>query len=114
LVTRPSRRLPAVELRRGVKPRKAANSRPLAKSPMSWIVAAIADGGDRADARNGHQPLGGLVGLDRHCDLVFDRSDRLVERVDLRDQRPERDAHAGRTTTSPYSSKPSTASRFKS
>jgi hypothetical protein len=39
-------------------------------------------------------PLGGLVGLDRHRDLVVDRSDRLVERVDLRDEWPERDAHA--------------------
>src|SRR5271167_1363843 len=40
---RPSRGLPPVELWRGVKPRKAANSRPLAKSPMSWIVAIIAE-----------------------------------------------------------------------
>src|SRR5579862_8953522 len=87
---RPSRGLPPVELWRGVKPRKAANSRPLAMSPMSWIRGHDRRGGDRADAGNGHQPLGGLVGLDRHCDLVVDRSDRRVERVDLRDERPER------------------------
>ena len=31
---------------------------------------------------NGHQPLGGLVGLDRLCDLFVAGSDRLVERVD--------------------------------
>src|SRR5271166_2664647 len=40
---RPSRVLPPVEFWRGVRPRKAANSRPLAKTPASWIVATIAD-----------------------------------------------------------------------
>src|ERR1700677_3478371 len=40
---RPSRVLPPVEFWRGVRPRKAANSRPLAKAPASWIVATIAD-----------------------------------------------------------------------
>src|SRR5271157_5434104 len=40
---RPSRSLPPVELWRGVRPRKAANSRPLAKARMSWIVAVIAE-----------------------------------------------------------------------
>src|SRR5271165_3366037 len=50
--------------------------------------------GDRADAGNGHQPPGGLVGLDRRCDLPVDRSDRLVEGVDLADERTKRDAHA--------------------
>src|SRR5271155_2208567 len=40
-------------------------------------------GGDRADARNGHQPLGRLVRLDRRRKLAVDRSDRLVERVYL-------------------------------
>jgi hypothetical protein len=37
----PEPRPAAVEIWRGVKPRKAANSRPLAKSPMSWIVALV-------------------------------------------------------------------------
>jgi hypothetical protein len=40
---RPSRVLPPVEFWRGVRPRKAANSRPLMKAPASWIVATIAD-----------------------------------------------------------------------
>ena len=35
--------LAPVELWRGVKPRKAANSRPLAKTLASWIVAMIAE-----------------------------------------------------------------------
>ena len=35
--------LAPVELWRGVKPRKAANSRPLAKTLASWIVAVIAE-----------------------------------------------------------------------
>src|SRR5208283_177959 len=39
---RPSRVLPPVEFWRGVRPRKAANSRPLAKTPASWIVIGIA------------------------------------------------------------------------
>src|SRR5271168_1456386 len=51
-------------------------------------------GGDRADAGNGHQPLGRLVRLDRRRKLAVDRSDRLVERVYLTDQRTKRDAHA--------------------
>jgi len=40
---RPSRSLPPVELWRGVSPRKAENSRPLAKALMSRIVAVIAE-----------------------------------------------------------------------
>ena len=35
-----------------------------------------------------------LVGLDRRCDLLVDRSDRLVERVDLTDERAKRHAYA--------------------
>src|SRR5271165_1062352 len=37
-------------------------------------------GSDRTDAGNGHQPPGGLVGLDRRRDLLVDRSERSVER----------------------------------
>src|SRR5271169_2752288 len=51
-------------------------------------------GGDRADARNGHQPLGCLVRLYRRRKLAVDRSDRLVERVYVTDKRTKRDAHA--------------------
>jgi hypothetical protein len=40
---RPSRVLPPLEFWRGVRPRKAANSRPLAKAPASWMVATIAE-----------------------------------------------------------------------
>jgi hypothetical protein len=40
---RPSRCLPPVALWRGVRPRKAENSRPLAKALASWIVAVIAE-----------------------------------------------------------------------
>jgi hypothetical protein len=58
---------------RGVRPRKAANTRPLAKAPASWIVAMIACG-DWADAGNGHQPLSRLVHLDRRRKLPVDRS----------------------------------------
>ncbi len=50
-------------------------------------------GGDLADAGNGHQPLGRLVCLDQRRKLAVDRSDRLVERVDLTDKRTKRDAH---------------------
>jgi hypothetical protein len=93
LVIRPSRVLPPVEFWRGVRSRKAANSRPLANSPASWIVATLPCG-DRADARYGHQPLGRLVRLDRHRKVAFDRSDRLVERVYLTDKQTKRAAHA--------------------
>ena len=51
-------------------------------------------GGDRADTGNGRQPPGRLVGLDRRCDLPVERSDRLVERIDLTDERTKRGAHA--------------------
>ena len=51
-------------------------------------------GGDRADARNGHQPLGCLVGLDRRCELLVDRSDGLIERIDLADKRTKCPADA--------------------
>ena len=51
-------------------------------------------GGDRADAGNGHQAPGRVVGLDRRRELLVDRSDRLVERVDLTDERTKRRAHA--------------------
>jgi len=40
---RPSRALPPVELWRGVRPRKAANSRPLEKALVSRTVATIAE-----------------------------------------------------------------------
>jgi len=39
----PGAHQPPVEFWRGVRPRKAANSRPLAKALASWIVALIAD-----------------------------------------------------------------------
>src|ERR1700693_3035647 len=47
--------------------------------------------GDRADAGNGHQPLGGRF---RRGDLPVERSYRLVERVDLADERTKRHADA--------------------
>src|SRR5271165_617905 len=71
-------------------------------------------GGDRADAGNGHQPLRGLVGLDRRCKLLVVRGDRLVERVDLTNERTQRGRTQTGTTISPFSSKPSAARRFKS
>src|ERR1700731_1513320 len=43
--------------------------------------------GHWADAGNGHQPLGRLVRLDRCRKLPVERSYRLVERVDLADER---------------------------
>src|ERR1700722_19517950 len=48
-------------------------------------------GGDRADAGNGHQPLGRLVRLDRRRKLPVDRSDCAV---DLADKRTKCAAHA--------------------
>src|ERR1700723_216247 len=51
-------------------------------------------GGDWANAGNGHQPLGRLVRLDRRRKLPVDRSDGLIERVDLADKRTKRAAHA--------------------
>jgi hypothetical protein len=51
-------------------------------------------GGDRADAGNGHQPLGRLIRLDRRRKLFVDRSDRLIQRVDLADKRTKCAAHA--------------------
>src|SRR5450432_2265215 len=50
--------------------------------------------GDRADAGNGHQPLGRLVRLDRRRKLLVDRSDCLIQRVDLPDKRTKCAAHA--------------------
>src|ERR1700722_12718165 len=91
---RPSRVLPPVEFWRGVRPRKAANSRPLAKALASWIVATIADAVTGPDAGNGHQPLGRLVRLDRRRKLPVDRSDGLIQRVDLADKRTKCAAHA--------------------
>jgi hypothetical protein len=43
---------------------------------------------------NSRQPLGGLVGLDRRRELLVDRSNRLVECVNLTDERTKRAAHA--------------------
>src|ERR1700730_8489342 len=51
-------------------------------------------GGDRADAGNGHQPLGRLVRLDRRRKLPVDRSDGLIQRVNLADKRTKCAAHA--------------------
>src|SRR5260370_32445842 len=51
-------------------------------------------GGDRADAGDGHQAPRLLVGLHGDCDLLVDLADRLVERVDLANERGERRAHA--------------------
>src|SRR5271170_4669418 len=50
--------------------------------------------GDRADAGNGHQPLGRLVRLDRRRKLPVDRADRLIQRVDLADKRTKGAAYA--------------------
>ena len=86
--------MPPVEFWRGVSPRKAENSRPEAKALDVLDRGQDRRGGDRADAGNGHQPPGRLVGLDRRGELLVDRSDRLVERVDLADERRERVAHA--------------------
>ena len=94
LVMRPSRSLPPLELWRGVRPRKAENSRPLAKALISWIVALI------AEAVTGPTP--GMVvnrlavssALTDAVELSVDRCDRLVERVDLTDERTKRRAHA--------------------
>ena len=63
MVMRPSRGLPPVELWRGVKPRKAANSRPLAKSPMSWIVAVIAEAVTGPTPGTGRSPPETQTGL---------------------------------------------------
>jgi SAM domain (Sterile alpha motif) len=49
---------------------------------------------DLVEAGNGHQPLGRLVRLDRRRKLPVDRSDRLIQRVDLADKRTKRAAHA--------------------
>ena len=61
---------------------------------MSWIVALHRRGGDRADAGDGYDRLRGLVGLDRRSKFLVDCSDRLVERIDMTDQRTQRRAHA--------------------
>src|SRR5271168_3546297 len=63
-------------------------------------------GGDRADARNGHQPLGRLVRLDRRRKLAVDRSDRLVERV-YPISGPSATRTQSGTTISPFSLTPS-------
>src|ERR1700733_13471739 len=69
-------------------------------------------GGDRADARNGHQPLGGLVRFDRRRKLPVDRSDGLIERVDLADNERSAPRTQSGTTISPFSLKPSATMRF--
>jgi hypothetical protein len=68
---------------------------------------------DRADAGNGHQPLGRLVRLDRRRKLPVDRSDGLIERVDLADNERRAPRTQSGTTISPFSLKPSAAMRFK-
>ena len=66
----------------------------LAKAPRVLDGGHDRRGGDRVDAGNCDQPLGPLVGLDRRCELLVDRSDRLVERINLADKRTKRYADA--------------------
>src|ERR1700687_6103617 len=91
---RPSRVLPPVEFGRGVRPRKAANSRPLAKAPASWTVATI------ADAVTGPTPgmvINRLAVASALTDAAISLSSApiaFVERVDLADERTKRHADA--------------------
>ena len=85
--------MPPVELWRGVRPRKAQLS-PATEDAGVLDGGHDRRGGDRADAGNGHQPLGRLVRLDRRRKLPVDRSDRLIQRVDLADKRTKCAAHA--------------------
>src|SRR5208282_6079604 len=70
-------------------------------------------GGDRADAGNGHQPLGRLVRLDRRRKLPVDRSDDLIQRVDWPTSERSAPRTQSGTTISPFSLKPSAAMRFR-
>ena len=67
---RPSRVLPPVEFWRGVRPRKAANSRPLAKALASWIVAMI-ETAKRLMTIPGVGPVTASAGWSRSGEEVF-------------------------------------------
>src|ERR1700735_1028612 len=69
--------------------------------------------GDRADAGNGHQPLGRLVRLDRRRKLPVDRSIASSSAsIWPTSERSAPRTQSG-TTISPLSLKPSTAMRFR-
>ena len=74
--------------RRFAREREGASLSP-ALSDLAFHATAV-----RADAGNGHQPLRRLVGLDRRGEFLVDHGDRLVERVDLANERTQRGAHA--------------------
>ena len=112
---RPSRVLPPVEFWRGVQAEEGGELTPAGEKPASWIVAVIADAVfDRANAVNGHQPLGRLVSLDRRRKLPVDRADRLIQQRRVGRQANEATPRTqSRTTISPFSLKPSAAMRFR-
>ena len=64
------------------------------KAPKNEPHPSILSKISRADRRRDPAPNDSLIGLDRRCDLLVDRSDRLVEPVDLADERTKRDAYA--------------------
>src|SRR5271154_1101004 len=72
----PSRSLPPLEFWRGVRPMKAANSRPLAKALGSRTVATSTEA-----------VIGPMLGIVARLDLG-------VDRLDLSGQRRQRLAHA--------------------
>ena len=85
--------MPPVEFWRGVRPRKAANSRPLAKALGSRTVATIAEAviGPMPGSSSAAAPYRRLY---LRLDLFVDGRDLRVDRVDLSGQRRQGLAHA--------------------
>jgi hypothetical protein len=90
---RPSRVLPPVRFWRGGQAEEGSELTPAGEGAGVLDRGPDRRCGDRADAGNGHQPLGRLVRLDRRRKLPVDRSDGLIERVDLADKRTKCAAH---------------------
>ena len=85
--------MPPLECWRGVRPKKGGE---LASARKGCDLPNRRDDGGRdhrANARYRHQPASLLVGLDRLDELVVNRRDRLIQRVDLSRQRRERNAN---------------------
>ena len=69
-----------------MRPSQAAKSRPFAKPSGAGARASHRDGANDADARNCHEPLGGLIVARAFAELSVEEPNLLSERADVREQ----------------------------
>jgi hypothetical protein len=93
----PSRALPPLACERGVRPIQAACVTPAAKAGRIGHHRLDGGGNDRADAGNGRQAAGVLVGFDGSDDILVELLDPSGQGPDLRHQVLQRGAgHIGK------------------